>query len=45
MDDEVVMHSEGDFIRKKWRSVLLKLVSLLGIVHRSLVLFIDVLLL
>ena len=45
MGDEVVMHSEGDSIRKKSRSVLLKLVSLAGIVYGGLALFTAILLL
>jgi hypothetical protein len=44
MDDEVVMQSVGDSIGKKSRSLLLDLVSLLGIVHQSLALFIAVVL-
>ncbi len=39
------MQMEGNSIGKKSRSLLLDLVSLLGIVHRSLVLFIAILLL
>ena len=45
MDDEVLRQIARNSIGKKSRSVLLKLVSLPGIVHGSLVLFIAVLLL
>jgi hypothetical protein len=44
MGDEVVMHNVGDSIGKKSRSLLFELVSLPGIVHQSLVLFIAVVL-